>query len=265
MNPKLIQLSKGMSWLLRHGALKAGVPMEKDGSVSMQDLLAGGRLNGKYTAEDVLLVIKHNDKQRFELIGSAPNFRVRARQGHSQEVGSFVDTAALMTQITEAPPVCVHGTYLRFWDAIKATGLNRMTRQHIHFTDLAEREGQDKISGFRGDAEILIYVDAAKAMQEGCIFFRANNGVILSEGFGGLLPIKFFAKVTTREGKELDLPTQVEIPGDVEVDPAQVCTESGEGAAESGEQGAGRGGDGSAPRGRGRRRVGASRVELHRE
>eukprot|EP00961_Rhodomonas_salina_P215291 2907800-Rhodomonas_salina.2 len=105
-------------------------------------------------------------------------------------------------------------------------------------------------------------------MQEGCIFFRANNGVILSEGFGGLLPIKccgvrekradagvgcrFFAKVTTREGKELDLPTQV-------------CTESGEGAAESGEQGAGRGGDGSAPRGRGRRRVGASRVELHRE
>lgn len=67
--------------------------MEKDGSVSMQDLLAGGRLNGskarpievtpphsceglrarccpEYTAEDVLLVIKHNDKQRFEVFHS---------------------------------------------------------------------------------------------------------------------------------------------------------------------------------------------------
>ena len=46
-----------------------------------------------------------------------------------------VETEALLTKIEDPTeyPVVIHGTYLKFWDLIKAGGLKRMTRNHIHF------------------------------------------------------------------------------------------------------------------------------------
>ena len=46
--------------------------------------------------------------------------------------------------------------------------------------------------------ELLIYIDTAKAMTEGCAFFRSANNVILSPGFDGIIPCKYFAKVVDR-------------------------------------------------------------------
>lgn len=40
MDGKLVNLSKRMSWLLRHGALEAGISMSQDGTVSVSDMLA---------------------------------------------------------------------------------------------------------------------------------------------------------------------------------------------------------------------------------
>jgi len=202
MNPALVPLSKSMSKLLRHTAGQQGVAMEKDGSVAVIDILKLKNFS-RYSKDDILNVVQTNDKQRFELMGAEPHLRIRARQGHSKQVGSMLDDAKLLTPLTEAPPVCVHGTYVEAWEIIKTQGLKRMNRQHIHFTDLKEKEGQDKVSGFRANAQVLIYLDAALAMADGIVFFVSSNGVILTEGIDGCVPPKYFKRVTTRDGRDL--------------------------------------------------------------
>lgn len=92
---------------------------------------------------------------------------------------------------------------------IKKEGLCRMDRNHIHFapggmcTCLAESylylraaklKGDKVISGMRGSAEILIYIDLARAMHDGIEFFISNNEVILTPGLGkrGIIPKEYF-------------------------------------------------------------------------
>jgi 2'-phosphotransferase len=42
-----------------------------------------------------------------------------------------------MVEITENDKIdqCIHGTYHKCWDAIKQSGLSRMNRLHIHFSE----------------------------------------------------------------------------------------------------------------------------------
>lgn len=44
------------------------------------------------------------------------------------------------------------------------------------------KAGKSVISGMRGDAQILIYINLRRAMEAGCPFWRSENDVILSEG-----------------------------------------------------------------------------------
>ena len=61
-----VKLSKGLSQLLRHSAIEAGVPISEDGWVKVSDALAHvGK--GKFTVDDVRSVVEGNDKQRFSL------------------------------------------------------------------------------------------------------------------------------------------------------------------------------------------------------
>mmetsp|Transcript_14045 Transcript_14045/g.30166 ORF Transcript_14045/g.30166 Transcript_14045/m.30166 type:complete len:381 (-) Transcript_14045:34-1176(-) len=70
-----IQLSKSLSWVLRHSAPSLGLSLTSDGYVPVNDML---RLNHprfrknsrgelKYTVDDVKRVVENNDKQRFRL------------------------------------------------------------------------------------------------------------------------------------------------------------------------------------------------------
>ncbi|EKX36764.1 hypothetical protein GUITHDRAFT_145506 [Guillardia theta CCMP2712] len=201
MDGRLVGLSKKMSWLLRHGAISAGVAMEDDGTVSVEEMLRHASFRG-YTVADVRKVVEHNDKKRFVLIMAGAQLRVRAQQGHGQLVAAHVKQENLLEAMREPPQVCIHGTYLKHWDLIRQDGLKRMSRQHIHLTDLQPRSGQEKVSGFRENCELLIFVDAAKAMQDGCKFYRSGNGVILTEGFDGVIPARYFQRVTRKDGTE---------------------------------------------------------------
>jgi hypothetical protein len=68
MAKNLIQLSKSMSWLLRHGACKAGVRLCEDGSILVQEMLTLREFSS-YSERDVLDVVSNDDKQRFQLSG----------------------------------------------------------------------------------------------------------------------------------------------------------------------------------------------------
>mmetsp|Transcript_32534 Transcript_32534/g.50644 ORF Transcript_32534/g.50644 Transcript_32534/m.50644 type:complete len:141 (+) Transcript_32534:521-943(+) len=135
MDARLVGLSKRMSWLLRHGAREAGIAMDSEGCVAVARMLQLKQFKG-YSVKDVESVVENNDKKRFAVFGSGKDLRIRAQQGHSQKVAQLVTDDNLLSPLTSAPEVCVHGTYLRAWERIKPEGLNRMSRQHIHLTDL---------------------------------------------------------------------------------------------------------------------------------
>lgn len=166
------------------------------------------------TFADIRTAVTDNAKQRFSMkpnpaLETAPDpsseepsdWVIRANQGHS----IAVESAALLTPITREagniPDVVVHGTYFAFYQPILETGgLKKMTRNHMHFsTGLPEDKQGGVISGMRSDAELLIYVDIQKSMEDGILWWLSENGVVLTEGDeNGILSSKYFKKVIGR-------------------------------------------------------------------
>ncbi|KAK3235475.1 hypothetical protein CYMTET_54325 [Cymbomonas tetramitiformis] len=168
--------------------------MRPDGFCKVSDILSMRQFS-RWNIKDVEVVVRDNEKQRFTLAEENGIAWIRANQGHSLRQ---VDEELLLSAVTvpQDIPLCVHGTYRKFWEAIRADGLCRMARNHIHFMPGEPRSGE-VISGMRGNCEILIYLDVAKAMAAGAQFFRSDNNVILTAGLGerGILAPEYFQQV----------------------------------------------------------------------
>lgn len=170
------------------------------------------------TFEDIRIATTDNAKQRFSMkpnpsLNPPPDPKsetpsdwvIRANQGHS----IAVDSAALLVPITieagNLPDVVVHGTYFGVYQAILASGgLKKMSRNHIHFSTGLPEEKQGVISGMRNDAELLIYVDIKKSLEDGgVLWWISENGVLLTEGDeNGILGTKYWKRV---EGRKQDI------------------------------------------------------------
>ena len=135
------QISKTLSYLLRHGGDKAGIQMRpgnflkiikikmfkikkclnlKDGFVDMDSLLAHPQLRNS-TQENILKIVENCPKQRFlveyfsDESGRLKAF-IRANQGHSLN-----DVKVDMVELNESDNIeqCFHGTYHKAWESIK--------------------------------------------------------------------------------------------------------------------------------------------------
>lgn len=236
--PRNVQVSKKLSWLLRHGAESEGLKLDSSGFINLKDVINNRKLQGmKISFEEVEEIVRENDKQRFTMIpvsadgdtaddggSEATNgqpalesqdpkdWKIRANQGHSLKV----ESEDLLQPITaeDCPSACVHGTSHVAWPLIVSSGgLKPMDRNHIHFApglpagfksivdlDINNVEAP-VISGMRKYSTILIFIDVLKAMEAGFKFWRSDNGVILNDGGEkGLLPLKFFKRVEDRSG-----------------------------------------------------------------
>ncbi|KAK9760483.1 tRNA 2'-phosphotransferase [Basidiobolus ranarum] len=194
-----VKLSKSLSFVLRHGAEKVGLNLREDGYASLEDLLKLPNFQ-KYSLQDVQRVVDNNDKKRYTLIkDDKDKWWIRANQGHSLKIQSLE-----LEEITDPAlyPNVIHGTYLDKWKQICQTGLSKMSRNHIHFA--SGLFGEDKvISGMRRNCTVFIYVDLKKALQDKIQFFKSSNGVILSEGKDGILPVEYFSQVLDPSGQSL--------------------------------------------------------------
>ncbi|CAM9125380.1 unnamed protein product, partial [Ectocarpus sp. 12 AP-2014] len=209
-----VQLSKRLTYALRHGAEKLGLRLRPDGFVSLDELLSKPSFRG-VSRQQVEQVVAADEKGRMTIAtfpvsggeaagsatacadpGAATNQAVfiRANQGHS--VKGVIDEEKLLTRVEDAAdvPVCVHGTDRKSWSSIREDGLRCMNRTHIHFA--AGLPGESGvISGMRKACKVLIYVDVAAAMSDGVVFFRSSNNVILSSGKNGTLEPRYFSRV----------------------------------------------------------------------
>ncbi|PKS06812.1 hypothetical protein jhhlp_006887 [Lomentospora prolificans] len=210
-----VRVSKTLSRLLRHQINNAGIQIDSSGYAELDKVLAWQPLRSlQVTFEDVLTVVRNNEKQRFSM---KPNpttnpsedatstdpthWLIRANQGHSIAIAS----EALMKPITleegNVPAVAVHGTYFAFWPLIvQSGGLKPMGRNHVHLATGVPGSDAQVVSGMRRDAELLVYVDVAASLADGAMkWWISENGVVLTEGNeDGLVPTKYFKEVVGR-------------------------------------------------------------------
>lgn len=171
-----VRLSKFLSLVLRHEPHKAGLTLDAAGWVEVDALLRGCTAAGKeITRAQLETIVAESDKQRFAF--SEDRKRIRANQGHSIEV-------ELEYAPAEPPEVLYHGTADRFLESIRAQGLLKGRRHHVHLS--AER-GVALEVGRRHGRPVVIVVAAATMGRAGHVFFRSANGVWLTER----VPVEF--------------------------------------------------------------------------
>eukprot|EP00941_MAST-03F_sp_MAST-3F-sp1_P005370 g5370.t1 len=199
-----MKLSRKLTKLLRHNAVRRGLKVREDGYVHLTDIQ---KLDGMQAAtEDVIReIVAEDNKQRFGLreenVGEKKESKeekfellIRANQGHTMRC---VKESALLTPITDssAVPCCIHGTNSNAWKIIKSSGLSRMKRNHIHMA-AGEPGTNGVISGMRRSCDVIIHIDVDAAMKDGISFYLSENNVILSPG---PIPPQFFSKVIHRK------------------------------------------------------------------
>jgi putative RNA 2'-phosphotransferase len=164
------EISKFLSYVLRHAPDSIGLSLDANGWAEVEELLAKANKAGKRLDVATLrAVVADSDKQRFTL--SEDNRRIRAAQGHSIAVD-------LALQPSQPPPRLYHGTATRNLDAILAEGLQPGRRQQVHLS--LDAETARKVGQRHGKPTVLT-VDAAAMHADGHRFFRADNGVWLTD------------------------------------------------------------------------------------
>jgi putative RNA 2'-phosphotransferase len=170
MKTQIVEISKFLSYVLRHKPEAIGISLDDEGWVTVDVLLAAAARNGQsITQQQLEEVVATNDKKRFSF--SADGQLIRANQGHSVEVD-------LGLVPVEPPELLYHGTVERFLDSIREKGLLRGNRQHVHLS--ADRETAARVGQRRGRPVVLV-VEAGRMHREGHPFYKSENGVWLTE------------------------------------------------------------------------------------
>lgn len=199
---KLYDASRQLVKILRHKIVDIGLSCDSRGFVSVRDLFANrqsgmSRFNDLRIPEDLERIVESNEKKRLEIeCREDGQYYIRAVQGHSANVGERLDAEQAFESITKPLEFCAHGTEERFADSIMAEGLKRMSRQHIHL--VAEIHEDRQVSGYKKKSNAVVVIDMAKCLRDGMKFVRAANGVILTEGFDGVIPPEYIKEIIAR-------------------------------------------------------------------
>ncbi|MBX5147310.1 RNA 2'-phosphotransferase [Rhizobium lentis] len=170
------EVSKYMSYVLRHAPEAAGLTLDGEGWVSFDELEKALALKYDVSRADIIEIVENNPKKRFTLADN----RIRANQGHSIDVD-------LALKPVEPPAALFHGTSLTSWSSIAREGLKKMQRHHVHLS--ADVETARIVAMRRKGEYVILRVDAARMFSEGHSFFVSDNGVWLTES----VPVQFLS------------------------------------------------------------------------
>jgi len=183
MNKELVKISKFLSLVLRHKPEIIGLSLDQGGWAQVDELLLkANRAAVPLTRELLRRVVEQNDKQRFTF--SENGSRIRASYGHSITVNLGLEPLT-------PPQFLFHGTALRFLESIKRQGLGAKRRTFVH---LSSDKYQAINVGKRHGKPIVLTIQAACMHKHGFNFYRATNGVWLTEKVPGEYIL--FPKVT---------------------------------------------------------------------
>lgn len=163
-------ISKFLSLVLRHKPETIGIQLDPNGWTEVDLLLEKLRKNSAdMDFERLEQIVYTNDKQRFAF--NADLTKIRANQGHSVNVD-----VELKPQLP--PEFLYHGTVDKFLNGIRAEGIKKGSRLHVHLSK--DIETANKVGSRRGKPVILT-VRANEMAEAGHIFYLSENGVWLCD------------------------------------------------------------------------------------
>lgn len=182
MPDRTVKISKFLSRVLRHKPETIGLTLDSAGWTSVEELLRACEQHGfPLSREELEAVVATNDKQRFSL--SEDGQHIRANQGHSVEV-------ELGYQPAEPPEFLYHSTVERFLPSIRAKGLLKGQRHHVHLSPNVATAA--KVGRRRGKPAILT-ISSGQMYRAGYLFYQSTNGVWLTDH----VPATYITEVVT--------------------------------------------------------------------
>ncbi|NLR77551.1 RNA 2'-phosphotransferase [Chitinophaga eiseniae] len=170
MTPKAI--SKLLSLILRHNPDKVQLPLDAHGWADVVTLLQQCKAHGfHFSRTELESMVAENDKQRFAF--NEDKTRIRASQGHSLSLNISLDLPPA------APPEYLyHGTVGKFVQQIRSTGIQKISRQHVHLSD--DLGTAQKVGSRRG-MPLILTIHSGQMHRDGWVFYLSANGVWLTD------------------------------------------------------------------------------------
>lgn len=163
------QISKYLSYLLRHNPAEIGLELDEYGWADISQLIALSDPKLSLSIEVIEKVVRESDKQRFRL--DETGTRIKANQGHSFKVANDFD-------VKEPPDRLYHGTAERNVASIITNGLLKQKRHHVH---LSQDIDTATAVGKRYGKPVLFQIDSRKMHADGYVFYISQNNVWLTE------------------------------------------------------------------------------------
>lgn len=152
--------SKRLAYLLRHSTLP-----NQQGWMEVKLLLS----EHNFTESELTEIVDTDTKGRFEF--SEDGSLIRALYGHSNGV-------SIEYQELTPPATLYHGTAKKYLNTILTEGLKPQSRNFVH---LSENHDMARSVGERHGEPIILHIETAKILQNGGIFYKAQNGIWLTK------------------------------------------------------------------------------------
>ena len=190
----LVKLSHILSYALRHNPLKYNLVLDKEGWISISELLIAlsihhhdhhhsNRWLCHIEKQNLEEMIARSDKVRFEI----KDDKIRALYGHS--CSSFIPFTKIQKIASKPPDILYHGTSPSAAKNIMSEGLRPMARQYVHLStdkNIALQVGKRKTILKKEEEEqqqpVIIAISAFEAYNTGVYhFYQASDSVWLSD------------------------------------------------------------------------------------
>lgn len=173
----LVNLSRYISFILRHRPDTIGLSLDKHGYIDVQDLINGIKENNDFYIDlDILkFIVETDNKKRYSF--SEDGTKIRANQGHSVKVD-------LGLKEVKPPSILYHGTGEKYLESILKEGLKSKSRMYVHLSS----DIDTAISvGKRHGEPIVLGIDAERMYKDEYKFYLSENGIFLAES----VPVKY--------------------------------------------------------------------------
>ena len=177
---EIIKAGKFLSMVLRHQPEALNIELDENGWTDVDILLKNMVEKGwKIDRQMLDFIVTNNSKKRYSY--NEAKDKIRASQGHSVEV-------ALGYEPKQPPEILYHGTSERFVEAIKASGLLKMQRQHVHLSIDIETA---MTVGKRHGKPFVFGILANLMLKNSYELFLSENGVWLTE----YVPVEYLCPI----------------------------------------------------------------------
>lgn len=178
---KFEELSKEISYALRHAPWEYELEMNEEGWVPTEQLLNALHRIEKWSnirESDLNEMIEKSKKKRHELAEG----KIRAFYGHSIPM-------KILKEEKMPPNVLYHGTARRFLKSIKENGLLPQSRQYVHLSQ--DIETAENVGKRHDDKPCILIIDAKTAWNDGIKFYFGNEKVWLAD----TIPSRYIRKM----------------------------------------------------------------------